>query len=94
MLVDTASGALPPHPALLHFRRLQMKRTLTSMILLCAGVAAMPAQAEDTGARSAGFHAVMVDEDFFGAGTSVELDKRVDGDAFLSGGRVAVRGPV
>ena len=71
-----------------------MKRTLISMILLCAGVAAMAAQAEDTGTRSSAFHAVMVDEDFFSAGASAELDKRVDGDAFLSGGRVAVRGPV
>jgi hypothetical protein len=38
--------------------------------------------------------AVMVDEDYFGAGASAELDKRVEGDALLAGARVAVRGPV
>ena len=30
----------------------------------------------------------MIDEDFFASGSSAELDRRVDGDAFLSGGRV------
>jgi hypothetical protein len=62
--------------------------------LLCAGVCVPCAHAEEPGAGSAAFRAVMIDEDFFSSGASAELDKRVDGDAFLAGGRVAVRGPV
>jgi hypothetical protein len=38
--------------------------------------------------------AVMIDEDYFSGGGSAELDKRVEGDAFLCGARVAVHGPV
>jgi len=71
-----------------------MKRTLTSIVLVCAAVAAVTVHADDAGTRASASHAVMVDEDFFSAGASAELDKRIDGDAFLSGGRVAVRGPV
>ena len=38
--------------------------------------------------------AVMIDEDYFSSSASAELDKRIEGDAFLAGGRVALRGPV
>ncbi len=36
----------------------------------------------------------MIDEDYFSCGASAELDKRIEGDAVLAGGRVAMRGPV
>jgi hypothetical protein len=75
-----------------------MMRTLLSIVLPCAGLlglgTALCAYADNAGAGSASFHAVMIDEDFFSGGASAELDKRIDGDAFLGGGRVAVRAPV
>jgi hypothetical protein len=36
----------------------------------------------------------MIDEDYFSCGANAELDKRIEGDAALVGGRIAVRGPV
>jgi hypothetical protein len=44
-----------------------MKRTLTSIVLVCA--AAVTVHADDAGTRASASHAVMVDEDFFSAGS-------------------------
>jgi len=68
---------------------------LSPLPIVCAALClGWPALADEDAATSAVSWPVMVDEDYFSAGGSAELDKRVEGDAFLSGARVAVRGPV
>jgi cytoskeletal protein CcmA (bactofilin family) len=65
-------------------------RALIALLLAAACCAIAFAAAAATSSPGA----FMIDEDFFAGGAAGELDKRVDGDAYISGGRVAVRGPV
>lgn len=64
---------------------------LSVCAVLCLG---WPALAEEDKGAASVSGTVMIDEDYFSAGSSAELDKRVEGDTFLAGGRVAMRGPV
>ena len=68
-------------------------RYRTACLAALLALVVPPADAEGSQA-SGSSGAVMIDEDYFGGGAGAELDKRIEGDAALVGGRVAVRGPV
>jgi hypothetical protein len=62
-------------------------RTNIFTMLLLVGYAvglAWPVMADEDKDTSTTSHAIMVDEDYFSSGSSAELDKRVDGEAFLA----------
>ena len=48
---------------------------------------------DDITEAPATLNAVMIDGDFFSGGASAALERRIDRDASVSGGPVAVRGP-